>query len=120
VHVVDVDVVGAEASERGFTGGDEVIARGAEIIGKFGRGYSAEGGLRRDEELVASAFDGSAENFFGGSVGVAVGSVEEVDAGIEAEGDEIFCFFELGGAPGFEEFVGAAESAGAEGKFRNF
>ena len=34
--------------------------------------------------------------------------------------DEIFGFFELRGAPGFEEFVGAAEGAGAKGKYGDF
>ena len=52
VHVVDVDVVGAEAVEAGFEGSDEVVAGGADVVGAVAQG---EGGLGGDEERVALA-----------------------------------------------------------------
>ena len=73
VHVVDVDVVGAEAAEAGFDGFQQVDAGGADVVDV---GADAEGGFGGDEELVAAAFDGLAEDFFGEAVGIDVGGVE--------------------------------------------
>jgi len=117
--MVDVNVIGAQAAKRSLASGNKVVARGAKIIRQLGRSNAAESGFGRDEEFVAASGDGLTENFFGRSVGIPVGGVEKIDAGVEADGDELFCFVDLGGAPGFEEFVGAAEGAGAEGNFGN-
>ena len=54
------------------------------------------------------------------AVGVDVGGVEEVAAGFHADVDEVGGFGVLGGAPGFEEFVGAAEGSGAEAELGDF
>ena len=64
--------------------------------------------------------DGFAEDVFGEAVGVDVGGVEEVDAGFDADVDEAGGFCDVGGAPGFEEFVAAAEGAGAEAEDGDF
>ncbi len=64
-------------------GVDQMIARGADVVGSVA---DAEGGFGGDQNLVAiAAFDGFAENFFGEAVGVDVGGVEMKDAGIEAD-----------------------------------
>ena len=117
VHMVDVDVVGAETFEAGVAGLKDVLARGAEVVGGVAQ---REKGFRGDEELVALAVDGFAEDLFGKAVGVAVGSVEEIDAGVEAEVDHAAGFVGLGRAPGFEEFVAAAEGCGAEAEGGDF
>src|SRR5580704_9079409 len=44
VHVVDVDVVGVEAAQAGFTGLDHVIAGGAEIVGSVAHSERGFGG----------------------------------------------------------------------------
>ena len=75
-----------------------------------------EGGFGGDEQAIAFAGDGFAEDFFGDAVGINVGGVEEIDAGVEADVDEAGGFGDVAAAPGFEEFVGAAEGAGAEGE----
>ena len=101
----------SEAAQTGFAGADEVIARGAEIVGAVAHG---EGGFGGDEHAIAFAGDGFAEDFFGDAVGINVGGVEEIDAGVEADVDEAGGFGDVAAAPGFEEFVAAAKGAGAE------
>ena len=111
VHVVDVDVIGAEATEAGFNGFEQVEAGGANVVDV---GADSERGFGGDEELVAAALDGLAGDFFGEAVGIDVGGVEHVEAGVEADVYEAGGFGHVARAPGFEEFVAAAECAGAE------
>src|SRR5215469_14747730 len=111
VHVVDVDDVGVEAAEAGFAGLNEVITRGADVVGIFAHG---ERGFRRDEYTVALAGDGFAEDFLGDALRVNVGGVEQIDAGIEADIHEAGGLGDVAAAPGFEEFVGPAEGGRAE------
>src|ERR1700744_4226417 len=65
-------------------------------------------------------FDGLAENFFALAIGVDIGGVEEVAAGLHADVDEMASAFGLGVAPRGEEVVAGAEGAGAEAEFRDF
>src|SRR5580704_4056292 len=111
VHVVDVDVIDRESAEAGFAGLDEMLARGAEVVRAVAHRESGFGG---DENAVAFAADGFAEDFFGEAAGVDIGSVEEIDAGFEANVDESRSFGDVAGTPGFEKFVAAAKGAGAE------
>jgi|SRR5580704_22928 hypothetical protein len=85
VHVVDVDVVDAEAAEAVFAGLNQMMARGAEVVRAVAY---AEGGFRGNENAIAFAGDGFAEDFFGEALGIDVGGVEEVDAGVEADVDK--------------------------------
>ena len=120
VQVVDVDVVGVEALEGAARERlDEVVAGGADVVGADVA--AAEGGLGGEEDVFAlEVGDGFAEDGFAVAVGVDVGGVEEVAAGFHADVDEVGGFFVLGGAPGFEELVGAAEGAGAEAELGDF
>ena len=111
VHVVDVDVVGAEALQAGVALVKDVKARRADVVGAVAHG---EEGLGGNEDLVALSLDGLAENLFGQAVGVAVGDVEEVDAGIEAEVDHAPRFVHAGIAPRGEELVATAKGCRAE------
>jgi hypothetical protein len=87
------------------------MAREAEIVGTVAHG---EGGLRGNKETVAFAGDGFAEDFFGEAAGIDVGGVKEINARVKADVDEARGFGDIGAAPGFEEFVATAESAGPE------
>ena len=111
MEVVDVDVVDVHAAEAVFAGLNEVIARGAGVVGAVAHG---EGGFARDEHAIAFTGDGFAKDFFGESAGVDVGGVEEIDAGVEADVDKARSFGNVAGAPGFEKFRAAAEGPGAE------
>src|ERR1700733_8645450 len=84
VHVVDVDVVGAEALEAGVALLENVLARGARVIGPLAHW---EKRLRRDEPSIAFALERLAEDLLGQTIGIAIGDVEKVDAGIDAEID---------------------------------
>ena len=115
VQVVDVDVVGVEALEGAFERGGEVVARAADVVRALA---GAEGGLGGEEDVLAlEVGDGFAEDVFALAVGVDIGGVEEIAAGLHADVDEVLCLFVLHDAPGFEEVVRAvAEGAGAEGR----
>jgi hypothetical protein len=79
MHVVDVDVVGAEAFERGLKRLDEVVPRGADVICTL---PEAEGGLGGDEDVFATqVLDRGSEDGLAGAEGVDVGGIEEVEAG---------------------------------------
>jgi len=117
VQVVDIDMIGAEAAKAGFAGLDEVVSRRAFVVGALAGG---EGGFGGNENLIAAAFDGFAEDFLGDSIGVNIGGVEEVDAGFEANIDEAGGLGDVGRAPGFEKFIRAAKGAGAEAEDGDF
>jgi hypothetical protein len=89
-----------------------VVAGAADVVRALA---GAEGGLGGDENVVApEVCDGFAEHGFAVAVGVDVGGIEEVAAGLHANVDEVGGFGILGRAPGFEEVVRAAEGACAE------
>lgn len=94
-----------------------MIARRSRVVGGFA---GSEGGFGGDENLVAPAFDGHAENFLGQAIGVHVGRVEHGEAAFEADIDHAGGFSDISGAKAAEDFVAATESAGAEGEKGNF
>ena len=116
VHVVDVNVVGAQSLEAGVALFENVQPRGAEVVGAIAHG---EEGLGGDEDLVALSLESLAENLLRQAVRVAVGYVEEVHAGIEAEVDHAPRFVDAGVAPRSEEFVATAKGCGAETERRD-
>lgn len=69
MHVVDVDVMDGEAAESVFAGLDQMVTRGADVVGAVAHG---ERGFCGDENAIALAGDGLAEDFFGEAFGVDV------------------------------------------------
>src|SRR5580658_5795963 len=116
VYVVDVDVIDAEAAEAVVAGLEKVMARGAEIVGAIAHG---ERGFRGDQNAIALAGDGFAEDFLGRAARVDVGGVKKIDAGFKAYVHKASSFGDVAAAPGFEEFGGPAEGAGAEAENGN-
>src|SRR4029450_10922640 len=53
------------------------------------------------------------------AVGIDIGGVEHGDPGIETNADKPCRFIGAGRTPGFEEFIAAAESAGAHAERRH-
>ena len=81
VDLVQVDVVGAEAAQRVFTGADDPRpGRAPAVEHVVAHGVMQ---LRRDDDLVATVADPGADDLLGLAVAVHVGSVDEVDAGFE-------------------------------------
>jgi hypothetical protein len=72
------------------------MARGAEVVRAV---THREGGFCRDENAVAFAGDGFAEDFFGEAFRVDIGGVKEIDAGVETDVDEARGFRNVAGAP---------------------
>ncbi len=71
-------------------------------------------------KLVAATLDCLAENGFRGAVRVAVRGVEEVDAGFEADVDELLRTGHIRIAPRAKKFVCAAKSGSAKAELRDF
>ncbi|MNT35289.1 hypothetical protein D3C72_1713110 [compost metagenome] len=106
-----VDIVGAEAAQRIVDALDQPGARGAGIIRAIAHRQRHLGG---DQHIVAPSLDGRAEHFFGGAVGVDIGRIEQIDAGLDADVDETACLDIVAVAPGAEKRPLATERAGAE------
>src|SRR5690606_3166304 len=71
------------------------------------------------DHAIAAALDRRAEDRLGCAVGIHVGGVEEVDAGIETDVDDASRLLDVGIAPGAEQRPLAAEGAGAEPERRH-
>lgn len=69
VELEQVDVVRAEAAETTLDGAEQIVPRRADVVRPAA---AAEGGLGGDEQLVATALDRLAEDFFRGAFGVDV------------------------------------------------
>ena len=87
VDLVEVDVVGAEAAEAVVDLGHDGLARQAHGVAALAHRAPELGG---DDDLVAVGHvgQGPPDDLLAGAVGVDVGGVEEVDAGVEGLGDE--------------------------------
>ena len=119
VDLVEVDVVGLEAAEAGFDGVHDVAAGGADVVAA---GAGAAEDLGGDDDFVAGdveVFEGLAEGLFALALGVDVGGVEEVDAGVDGGLDELVGSGLVDGADGSEEAGAAVEGHGAETERRD-
>ena len=116
VHVVDVDVVGAQPPEARVALFEKMLARRAQVVGAVVHREKCFGG---NEDLVAFSLKSLAENLLSQAIRVAVRYVEEVDACIEAEVDHAPRFVHAGVAPGGEEVIAAAKGCRSETKRRN-
>ena len=117
MHVVDVDVVGVEALEACIALLDEMVARRADVILALAH---AEGGLGREQHLVAAAFDRLTEDLFSQAMRIYICHVKKVDACVHAYRNEASSFVDVGLAPCLEECIAAAEGSDAEGEHRDF
>ena len=83
VELVEVDVVGLQATQRVLHGGDDPAPRGALLVrvlaGRAAEHRAAE--LGGEHDLVPAPFQGLADDVLG--VAVGVGGVDEVDAGVQ-------------------------------------
>jgi len=78
-----------------------------------------EGGLGRDQHLVAPALQRLAQDLLRHALAVDVGGVEEIDPGLKTQIDHAAGLGDIGAAPALEELVGAAEGGGAEAEHGN-
>src|SRR5579859_114534 len=117
VKVVDVHVIGVETAQAALQRDAQMRAGGAKIVRPVSH---AEVGLGRDQRLVAPAFERFAQDFLGEPAGVDIGSVEEVDSGVEADVEETAGFGHVGVSPCLEKLVAAPESGDSKTKRGNF
>jgi hypothetical protein len=88
VDLVEVDVVGLEAAEAGVDGVQNVPARGADVVAA---GADATEGLGGEDDVFADdaeVLEGGPEDGLGEALGVNIGGIDEVDAGVEGGPDE--------------------------------
>ena len=114
VDLVEVDVIGLEAAEAVVDGVHDVSAGGADVVGA--RAHAAEdfGG---DDDVFAGdveVAEGLAEGLFALALGVDVGCVEEVDAGVDGAFDELVGSALVDCADDFEAAGAAVEGHSAE------
>jgi hypothetical protein len=109
VDLVQVDVVGAEATEAVVEGLGEVApgrtARQRVVVQRVA-------GLGGEDDVVAALAEGLAEEGLGLAKAVAVGGVEEADAGVEGLADELVGAGLVDVAPCAEVHRAEAEDAG--------
>jgi hypothetical protein len=89
VDLVEVDVVGVEALEGGFDGVHDVAAGCAYVVAA---GSGAAEGLGGNDDVFTGdveVLERLAEHGLGLAVGVDVGGVDEVDAGVDGGLDEV-------------------------------
>jgi len=85
VHLVEVDVVGAQATQARLARSDEVMARQPRVVRS---GPHGETRLRRQQDVVSPALEDLAKDLLGTTIGVHVGGIDEVDTGLECLVDQ--------------------------------
>ena len=116
MQLEEIDVVGAETAKAGVDGASQREAGRPDVVRT---GPVAEAGLGRDEDALAAAGDGLAENLLGQAVGINIGAVEHVEPGVETDVEQTCRLGSASGAPVFEELVAAAKRASAEREHRD-
>ncbi|MDT4867197.1 hypothetical protein FQZ97_1020930 [compost metagenome] len=120
VDLVEVDVVQLQAPEARLHAVHDVVARGAGRVHALAAGFAQH--LGRDHHAVArhlQVLQRLTGDGFGEAVGVHVGGVDEVDAGIERAADEAFGLALLQLADMVPDAGRAAEGHRAEAEFGN-
>ena len=81
MHLVQLDVVGAEAAQAGFAAGDDMVAGEPGIVRPPAHRHPDLGG---HQHPVTAALENLAYDVLGQPAGVDVGGVDEVDSGLQA------------------------------------
>ncbi len=115
VHLVKVDVVGAQAAQAGLAAGNDVVAGQPGVVRAAPHRHPHLGG---HQHLVPAARQDLAQDFLGLAAGVDVGGIDEVDPGVQAH---IHLPPGLGhvGRPDVFEWPAAAERHRAHGEHGN-
>jgi hypothetical protein len=117
VHLVEVDVVGAEALQAALDGADDVVAAEAEVVGAV-EVPDLHAHLGGDQHVVTVRAQRSTEDLLGLAGGVDVRGVEEVHPGVAGERDLTAGTVHVEVADGLGP-AGSGEAHGAEGDGRD-
>ena len=85
VHLVQVDVVGAQAPQAGLASPDEVLAREPGVVRPGAHGETRLGG---DQGIAPPALEDLAHDLLRAAVRIDVGRVDQVDPGLEGLVDQ--------------------------------
>jgi hypothetical protein len=116
VHVVQVDVVGAEAAEAVLAGAHEEMPRRANIVR---RRAHREGRLGRDQQITAAAGDRRPEDLLGSPARIGIRGVEERRAGVDTDVHQPLRLGHIRAAPRSVELAAAAERRRSEAQHRH-
>jgi hypothetical protein len=108
VNLVEVDPVGVEPPERVLDGPDDPASGAALTVRVIAHSAVELGG---QDDVVATASDGLADDLFGFTLGIDVGSVDEIDTGVEGGVDDADRLVVVGVAPGAEHHGAEAQLA---------
>ena len=108
VHLVQVDPIGAESPEAALDGLHDPPPRRAPLVDA---GAHRIPELRRQHDVVASPRKCPAGDLFGLTVGIHVGRVDEVDAGVQRLMDRALALGMVGVAPRAEHHGAEREAA---------
>ena len=114
VELVEVDPVGAEPLEARLAGGDQVMAGIAAVVRPVAHRKARLGGEKHVGALLAERL---ADDLLRRAGGIDVGGVDQVDAGVEADGDLTLGFGEADRPD--RAVLGPAERHRAHGHRRN-
>ena len=106
MQLEQIEVIGAEAAQRGVDGTDQPGAARARLV------WAGTGGqrrFRRQQHLLAPALDRRAEHFLRRAVGIHIGRVEQGDTGLQADVDQAPGLRGIGIAPRAEQRTATAE-----------
>ena len=108
VDLVEVDPVGVQAAQRVLDRPDDPAPGAALPVGVLAHGAVELGG---QDDVVAAALEGLADDLLGLALGVDVGGVDEVDAGVQRGVDDADGVVVVGVAPGAEHHRAEAHLA---------
>ena len=108
VHLVQVDPVGLQAAQAGVEGLHDPPARGAALVRPRAHRVPE---LRAEHHVVAAPPERAAHDLLGLPVGVHVGRVDHVDAGVERVVDDALAVVVIGVAPRPEHHGAEAQAA---------
>ena len=117
VQLVEIDVIRAEPPQARIHGARQVVPRRAEVVRP---GTARKAALGRNQQFVAPALDRLSEDLLRQAARIDVGRIEHGQSRFEADVHQAGGLGDVAAAPGLEEFIAAAEGAGAQRECRNF
>ncbi len=111
-----INVIGLQSFQGGIGCHDQAVARGAKVIRAIA---NRQGQFGRQDDFVAASFNGFAQNLFGRTVGIDVGTVEHVQACFQADIDHAAGFAGVNCTPCTEQGTLAAKGTGPKAECRD-
>ncbi len=113
MQLQQIDVVGAQTSQRCLHRTQQTEARRAGIVGAI---TQAQAGLGRNNHLIAAALQRLAKDVFGRAIGIHIGGIEQVEPCFQTHLDHAPRLRHIGVSPCRKQRPLAAKRAGTQAK----